>query len=139
MSIKDPYAQYLENQIMTATPGKLLILTYDGAIKFARLALDGIRKYKLDEKSFNIGKVQNILIELMSTLNHDVDQQFAANLDALYTYMFDQLTAANLNDNIQILEEVIQILTDLRAAWMEAEMSARTGKAPSSTQEALAA
>ena len=136
MSIVDPYSKYLENQVKTATPGKLLVMTFDGAIRFSRIALEKMKEHKLDEQSLNISKVQNILIELMSTLNHKVDSQLAANLDALYTYMFDQLTDANIHDNTQALEEVIQMLIELRMSWAEAELSVRTSSAG---QEALAA
>ena len=126
MAVSNPYSQYAENQVTTASRGKLLLMTYDGAIKFGRIALDKMRNGDLYEQSANIRKVQNILLELMGSLDPKADRQLAANLDALYTYMFDRLTHANLHDDTRALEEVIRIMTDLRATWEEADKLART-------------
>lgn len=125
MSMNNPYSRYLENQIMTASPGKRLVMTYDGAIRFARTAQECMKKGDLFEQGNNIRKVQNILLELMASLNPKVDEQLAANLDALYTYMFDRLTHANIRDDEKALEEVLGLLTELRAAWAEADNTVR--------------
>jgi flagellar protein FliS len=125
MAVSNPYSQYAENQVTTASPGKLLLMTYDGAIKFGRIALDKMRNGDLYEQSANIRKVQNILLELMASLDPKADRQLTANLDGLYTYMFDRLTHANLHDDARALEEVIRIMTDLRATWEEADKLAR--------------
>jgi len=139
MSITDPYSQYLENQVKTASPGKLLIMTFDAAIRFGRTAHERMKEGKLDEQSANIGKLQNVLLELMSSLDAKVDRQLAANLDSLYTYMFDRLTQANIRDDVRALEEVVQILTELRSAWAEADLAARSGGQTLGTQERKAA
>ncbi len=127
MSTNDPYSKYLENQIMTASPGKRLLMTYDGAIRFARAAQESMKKGDLYEQGNSIRKAQNILLELMASLNPKVDRQLTANLDALYTYMFDRLTHANLHDDQQPLEEVLGLLTELREAWAEADTIVRSG------------
>jgi len=125
MSVTDPYAQYAENQITTASPGKLLLMAYDAAIRFGRVAQDKMRDGDLYEQSTNIRKVQNILLELMAALDPKADRQLTANLDALYTYMFDRLTHANIHDDVKALEDVIQIMTELRSAWAEADRLVR--------------
>lgn len=125
MSMNNPYGKYLENQILTASPTKLLILTFDGAIRFARTAQEKMKQGDLYEQGNFIKKVQNILLELMSSLNAKVDPQLVANLDALYTYMFDRLTHANMQDDLQALEEVTNILVELRSVWAEADVLAR--------------
>lgn len=138
MSMTDPYAKYLETQVMTATPGKLLIMTFDAAIRFSHAAKESMKANKLDEQSTNIRKVQNILLELMASLNHQVDAKLTADLDALYTYMFDRLTAANIHDDFNAIDEVMGILSSLRSTWVEAETTARTGGSPTE-QETVAA
>jgi flagellar secretion chaperone FliS len=130
MSTANPYSQYLENQIKTATPGRLLVLTYDAAIRFARLAAERMKEGRLDEQSANIIKVQNILLELMSSLDPQVDRQLAANLSSLYSYAFDRLTQANIHDDTGALEEVTSLLTELRETWAQAESMLRTGEQP---------
>ncbi len=138
MAVTNPYSQYLENQVMTATPGKLLIMAYDAAIKFCRVAIEKMAEHNLFEQSTNISKTQRILTELIITLNHKADEQLASNLEALYTYMFDRLTHANLHDDPAAVNEVIDRLTELRSAWAEAELAIRSGtaQAPAGTEAA---
>lgn len=127
MATRNPYYQYVENQLNTATPGRLLVMAYDAAIRFARTAAEKMKEGKLDEQSANIVKVQNILLELISSLDTKVDHQLGTNLYSLYDYMFDRLTHANIHDDSQALEETIEILTELRSAWAEAEFLVRSG------------
>jgi flagellar protein FliS len=130
MPVVDPYSQYLENQLKTATPGKLLVMTFDAAIRFTRTAQTCMQQHKLDDQNSNIRKVQNLLLELMKSINPTANPQLASNLDALYTYMFDRLTYANIHDNLPALEEVQGILTDLRSTWADAELSIRQSSEP---------
>lgn len=127
MTLNNPYEQYIRAQFTTATPGKLLLMAYDGAIRFAKVAAEKMKEGKLDEQSANIRKCQNIIAELMSSLNPEVNRQLADSLFALYSYLFDKLTHANIKDNSQALDEVIAMLTELRAAWAEADATVRTG------------
>lgn len=139
MSVNSPYSQYQETQLKTATPGKLLVMAYDAAIKFARTASENMQEGKLDEQSVNITKAQNIILELMSCLDMKVDPQLAENLYSLYSYMFDQLTEASIHDNKAALEETIGVLTELRSVWSEAETIVRSGGTATSREEARAA
>jgi flagellar protein FliS len=139
MSMNNPYNQYLENQLKTATPGKLLIMTYDAAIRFARTASEKMKEGKLDEQSTYIRKVQNILLELISSIDVKADTQLADNLHNLYAFKFDQLTHANIHDDHECIATSIDLLTEMRGVWAEAEMLVRTGKGNSAAQGALAA
>jgi flagellar secretion chaperone FliS len=125
----NPYAQYVDNQVMTSTPGKLLLMTYDAAIRFTRTALECMKKKNLYEQNENIKKARNALLSLISALNHDADPKLAANLDALYRYCFDKLTQANIHDNQESVTEVIGILTELRAVWAQADLAAKSESA----------
>jgi len=138
MSTIDPYSQYLENQVKTTTPGRLLVMAYDAAIRFGRIAREKMAAKQLDEQSANIRKMQNIILELMGALDHKVDRQLAANLESLYVYAFDRLTEANIRDNAKALEEVIQVLTELRSAWAEAELTVRAAGSESRLEERAA-
>lgn len=139
MLTTDPYSQYMDVQVKTTSPGKLLVTVHDAAIRFGRVAQEKMKQHKLDEQSENIRKMQNILVELMASLDPKVDRQLAADLDALYTYMFDRLTHANIHDDEAALEEVIGIFSELRATWAEADIAARSGKTPSDARVARAA
>ncbi len=137
MVMKNPFSQYVDNQINTATPGRLIVLAYDGACRFAKAGLAAMKAGKLDDQSANITRVQAIISELMASLDHKANSQLAGSLASLYNYMFDKLTEANIHDNAEALEEVIGLLTDMRSAWAEAEIMVRSGRL--STQEAVAA
>ena len=135
MVAKNPFSQYVDNQINTATPGRLVVLAYDGAIRFAKTGLEAMKVGKLDEQSAGITKAQAIITELMSCLNEKADPELAGRLSSLYSYMFDRLTQANIRDNAGALQEVIGLLSDLRSAWADAELTVRSGR----TQEVQAA
>lgn len=136
MAARNPFAQYVDNQVNTATPGKLIVMAYDGAIRFAKTGLEAMKSGgKLDVQSAGITKAQAIIAELLSSIDDKADQELAGRLASLYTYMFDRLTDANIHDNMGALQEVIGLLSDLRAAWSDAEMMVRSGR----VQEARAA
>ena len=115
------YAQYQENQLLTASPGKLLLAAYDGAIRFTRIGLEKMREEKLDEQSMNINKAIAIVCELMSTLNEDANPSLVTRLKSLYIYIIEKLGMANMNQNEPDLIEAIKILTHLRETWAEAD------------------
>lgn len=117
----DGYAQYQQNQLLTASPAKLLLAAYDGAIRFCRVGAEKMREGKLDEQSTNINKALAIVCELLSTLREDVDPLLVARLKSLYTYVIEKLAHANLNNDLSSLEEATKILLQLREAWAEAE------------------
>lgn len=120
MLANNPYSQYQQTQIETASPERLLLMLYDGAIRFANTA-----KKALEDKDFNTAntnclKVQNILNELMVTLDMKVGGELAKNLFDLYDFMTRQTVQANISKNAQLLTGVLDILKDLREAWMQA-------------------
>ena len=86
-----------------------------------------MKEGKLYEQGANITRVQNILMELIGSLDMTRDRQLAANLYNLYNYMFDKLTHASIRDDLAALEEVTGMLAEMRATWAEAERLVRTG------------
>ena len=112
--------QYHENQIMTASREQILIMLYDGAIRFCRQAMAannaGNKVLKL-EKS---GKVLAIVTEFSNSLNHEIGGEIAENLDALYHFMTRELLEARKVDTNEHLKVVETLLVDLRQTWAEA-------------------
>ncbi len=117
----DGYAQYQQNQLLTASPAKLLLAAYDGAIRFCRIAGEKMSEGKLEEQSTNINKALAVVCELLSTLREDVDPILVARLKMLYTYVIEKLAHANLNNDRDALNEAVKILSQLRETWAEAE------------------
>ncbi|MDR3088659.1 MAG: flagellar export chaperone FliS [Desulfobulbaceae bacterium] len=114
------HSQYLRNQIFTATPEQLLIMLYDGAIRFTRQAISGVEETNLNMMSHGIRRAMAIITEFSNTLNHEVGGAIAENLDALYNFMVRELTLANLHRDAEKLRVVENLLVGLRATWAEA-------------------
>ena len=110
---------YRQNQVETARPGQLVVMLYDGAVKFIDEALDHFGTKKLDVINENIIKAQNILTELMLSLDLDGagDPVFTRRLYGLYDYMHRRLVEANIKKEAEPLREVRGYLDDLRGAW----------------------
>jgi flagellar protein FliS len=122
------YNQYQKTQVTTASPEKILIMLYDGAIRFAKIALGRLENRDMAGKGVNIGKAMAIVSELQSTLNHDVGGEIAGNLERLYVYLTEEFTKFNMNNSPAHLENAIKILTVLRDTWVEAAEIVRKEK-----------
>ncbi|ADR19104.1 flagellar export chaperone FliS [Calditerrivibrio nitroreducens] len=109
---------YLKNEIEGATKGKLVLLLYDGAIKFINMAVKGIEEKNIVAAHENIIKAENILYELLSTLNMEAGE-IAENLFKLYDFAIWQLVEANKTKDAEKLTPVLGILKTLRDAWKE--------------------
>jgi flagellar protein FliS len=124
----DPIHSYRETQIKTATPGKLIVMLYDGAIKNINLALEKIeKKHQAYEQVSNfIIRAQDIITELMVSINFEKGGEIAKNLFSLYMYMNRKLLDANIKKDQKALEEVKKHLVELRSAWAEIANKAGT-------------
>lgn len=115
------YAQYQQNQFLTASPAKLLLAAYDGAIRFCRVGAEMIEQHKYESQGIYINKALAIVCELLATLREDVDPVLVGRLKALYKYVIEKLTYANLNSDVDSINEAIKILSQLRETWADAE------------------
>ena len=114
------YNQYQQNHIQTASAERILILLYDGALRFIRQARQGMENQDLKAKLEGIGKAIDILNELSGTLDFDTGGEIAENLDGLYAYMVRELTLANARNDAQPLQVIDEMLVDLRDGWLQA-------------------
>jgi flagellar protein FliS len=130
----NPLRSYRETQIKTATPGKLILMMYDGAIKHLNQALqdmeDEHRRY--DNISNSLIKAQDIIAELMISLDFDRGGEIAKNLFGLYVFMNRRLLDGNIQKDKKPLEEVRTLLMELRSAW--AEVAEKAGMSAGSNQ-----
>ncbi|OGX68201.1 MAG: flagellar export chaperone FliS [Paenibacillus sp. RIFOXYA1_FULL_44_5] len=110
--------QYAMMQINTASPGELTLMLYNGCIKFMKLALKGIQEQNYELKNINILKSQNILDELLITL--DMKYEISKNLSSLYIFMKEKLVEANIKLNADSLNVCVELITELRDTWVEA-------------------
>ncbi len=120
---------YQQQQVLTASPGQLLLLAYDGALRHLRTAAQAMAEKNLSAQSEAVVKTQQIILYLMDTINRDHSPQLAASLEGIYSYLLQQLTEANVKDDKNALELVAGLLQELRNGWAEAEAKLR-GEAP---------
>ncbi len=113
----NPYNQYKETQINTANQGKLIVMLYDGAIKFINIAIENMDPKSYDVVNTNIIKAQDIITELLLSLNMNDGGEIAQNLFNLYMYFKKSLLEANMNKDAEALKRVVTMLKDLRSAW----------------------
>ncbi len=111
-------AAYQDNKVLTATPAELTLMLYDGVIKFCNMAVMAIEKNDVSKAHLNIIKAENIILELKATL--DFNYSISSELDVLYEYLYKRLTDANLIKDTEILEEVLNLVRELRDTWKEA-------------------
>lgn len=117
----NPYLkQYQQTEVQTASPEKLLIMLYDGAIQFLNKAKTGIANKNIEEIHNNIIGAQKIISEFMNTLDMEVGGEVAQNLYNLYEYLHYRLVQANIKKDIDMVDEVLNHLKDLKQTWEEA-------------------
>jgi flagellar secretion chaperone FliS len=117
MAVNNPYQQYQTNSVNTASPGELTLMLYNGCLKFIHLAKKAIEDKNIEIKNTNIQKAQNIVSELMVTLN--IDSQVSKNMLSLYDYLNRRLMEANVKNDISILEEVEEFVVEFRDTWKQ--------------------
>ena len=121
MSENNPYMQYRQNAVSTASPAQMGELLYTGAVKFLKQAESAMEQNNIQEAHNSIIKAQEIFEYLAETLNEKVE--IALNLALLYDFAYRQLIEANVHKDINILREVLKITEELRDAWKEARES----------------
>ncbi|MBG9586617.1 flagellar export chaperone FliS [Cytobacillus firmus] len=118
MAVSNPYQSYQQNSVNTASPGELTLMLYNGCLKFIHQAKKAIMDNNIEAKNTNIQKAQNIIQELMVTLNMDIE--VSQNMMSLYDYMNRRLMEANIKNDTGILDEVEGLVTEFRDTWKEA-------------------
>ena len=121
MSSNAPYAQYRNTAIETASQTRLVVMLYEGAIKFLSQAVAEMKVKNYEGQSRGINKAQAILAHLRDTLDFERGGSVACSLDQFYTLSLDTLTSANFYDRIDKVERVIEGLREIREAWVEVD------------------
>ena len=112
-----PYGQYRQVQVNTASPGKLILLLYQGAIRSMKQAVEFIDKKDFESKGNALIKAQDIIMELNMALDMDVGGEISNSLRQLYVYMYKRLVNANLELNTDYIQECVGIMENLLEAW----------------------
>ena len=113
------HQQYKQIQVKTANKGKLVVMLYQGCIKFLKLAKESIENEKLEEANNYIIRSQDIISELMNTLDMERGGEIASNLYQLYDFMNRKLIDANVKKDKKKLEIVENMLLELLDSWKQ--------------------
>jgi len=127
----NPYKQYQKTQVVTASREKILLMLYEGAIRFTKQARVAMNDKKIAEKGKAISKATAILSELMATLDFKIGGQLAQDLENLYIFMIDKLIDANVHNKVESLDDVERLLNTLYTAWKDVIENPRPDGVPS--------
>ena len=108
---------YKSNSIQTASPAKLILMLYDGAIKFMNIAKDGMAEHDIEKTSNHIIKAERVITELRCSL--DYKYEVAKDFELVYDYVYRRLIYANINKDEAALEEALKYTREMRETWVE--------------------
>ena len=114
---------YKAQSVQTASPGKLVLMLFDGYLRFTTAAKNAFNEEDLTKKNEGINnnliRAQNIVTELQSSLDMSVPGELPGTLYRLYDYVLHQLQQANLQKKSETIDEADKVITELREAWAE--------------------
>lgn len=125
MAVNNPYAAYQNSKIMTASPAELILMLYDGAIKFSNIAVAAIEKNDIEKAHNNIIKTERIINEFRASL--DTRYEVSKDFDVVYVYLLRRLHEANIKKDAEIMEEILKHLRTMRDTWKEVMKINATG------------
>jgi len=108
---------YEDTAVTTQNQGRLVVMLYDGAIKFLNKAVIDMQTGDLEAKSKNIQRAKDIIFELNTVLDLEAGGEVAQNLRKIYNFMNAHLTQANIENDVKMTYEVIGILKKVNEGW----------------------
>ena len=112
-----PYQAYQNTQIQTSNQKQLIVMLFDGMNRFMNKAIRGIRENDIEVAHTNLHRTGQILLELLSTLREDKGGEVASNLKKIYVYCYERIVIANLKKDVEIIQDVQSVLTNLADGW----------------------
>jgi flagellar protein FliS len=128
MPAPNPYAKYQDIRLSTVNKGNLVLVLYDGAIKFLEEAKSRMQTKDFAGKGLYLDRAFGAINELRSSLRYDYDKKLAESLNQLYYFMTKQLSLASIKNDVHCIETVIRLLKGLKEAWEEATRKENSNK-----------
>ena len=120
MQSSNAYNTYKNNSVNHASKDQLLLMLVEGAVKFAKTSRQAILDKDIQRAHENSIKAQNIFYELMISLDVEKGGEWAANLYKVYDFLIVRLRDANMKKSVDIMNEIMPIIEDVRDTWNEA-------------------
>ena len=127
MAYSSSIDQYRKSSVSSASPLQLVVMLYDGALRFMEAGKHAMLKGDVYAQNDNLTKAERIVSELLSTLDMEKGGEVSQNLFSLYTYVYDTLVEANIEDKPEKVDESVAIMSKLRESWVELERQTRKG------------
>lgn len=118
-NVQQAHGAYQQGLVAAAAPLRIVVLLYEGAIRFCRQAQQQFDSPAV--RGHALGRAHRIVSELLSSLDHERGGEVAGNLDGLYRYSLDALTRANIDLDAAALESVVDVLGTLLSGWRDLE------------------
>jgi flagellar secretion chaperone FliS len=110
---------YKQQSILTATPGQLVVMLYDGCLRFLHQAAHAMREGNIGEADTRLQRAEAIINELHSTLDMEKGGVVASRLQGIYVFCSRHLLEARMARNPEMIEKVSELLSELRGAWAQ--------------------
>jgi flagellar secretion chaperone FliS len=114
------YGKYKKTSIESANKEKVLLLLYEGAIRFIKQAKEANDNKNIALRGEMIGRAYDIVMELCSTLDFKIGGDISKNLEQLYIYVLEELTRANITGDNKHFDNSLKILSILYDGWVQA-------------------
>lgn len=125
MQSNNAYNVYKNNSVNYASKEQLLLMLLDGAVKFSKLGRQAIVDRDIKKAHEDIVKTENIFYELMVTLDVNKGGEWASSLMQVYDFIVRRLTDANIKKDVDIMNEVIPLIEDVRDTWEQASKASK--------------
>lgn len=123
MNARDPAQKFLKNSVDTATPGEIILMLFDGSIRFMNQSIQAFEIESIAERNerinTNLIRAQNIILELKASLDMSVEGKFGPTMERLYEHIYQLLLKANREHDKNCIHECIKCLKPIRDAWAE--------------------
>jgi flagellar protein FliS len=127
--LPNPYQQYRATKVETAGQVDLVVMLYQGAVRFIRLGIESLERDDHKAAHTNLLRAQDIVAELLGSLNREAGGQIASQLAAVYDYCYRRLILANVRKDAAAAREVLAIVRDLGGAWQQIAAQQRQAQA----------
>lgn len=126
MYTANPYNIYKQNSVNMASSQQLLLMLLDGAVKYTKIAKMAILNKDIQRAHKELVRVQDIFLELMITM--DKNTKYMEDLYNLYDFIKNELAKANMKKDIEIIDNVLPLIEDIRDMWYEVDKKIKSNK-----------
>jgi flagellar protein FliS len=112
-------AAYRQQSVLTATPGQLVVMLYDGCLRFLNQTSHAMREENWGQASMRLARAEAVITELLTTLDLEQGGEIASRLQGIYVFCLRELTEARRNQDPEMVDQIGELLAELRESWAQ--------------------